>query len=404
MPKLKSSLPKYRLHRASGQAVVTLYGKDIYLGPWRSKASKLEYDRLIREWVAGGRPTRQVAGTNDITVVELAAAYLDFAKGYYRKNGKSTDTIYQVQQAAAIVCEQYGRTNASDFGPLALKAIQAELIERDLSRTTINHLTATIRRMFRWGVAEELIAPAVLQALAALPGLKKGRTQARETPPVRPVADEIVDATLPFLQDIAGDMVRFQRLTGCRPAEVCMLRPCDLDRSGDVWLYRPESHKTEHHDRDRVICIGPKAQDLLRKYLLREADAYCFSPQDSERKRRASLHSQRKTPLNCGNVPGSNRKRTPTRQPGACYTTDSYRRAVTRGCRLANKQRQKEGRDDLLPEWHPNQLRHSAATSIRRQFGLEAAQVTLGHAAADVTQIYAEKNLTLAVEVMRRIG
>ena len=106
MPKLNSSLPKYRLHRASGQAVVTLYGKDIYLGPWRSKASKLEYDRLIREWVAAGRPTRQVAGTNDITVVELAAAYLDFAKGYFRKNGKPTDTIYQVQQATTIVCEQ----------------------------------------------------------------------------------------------------------------------------------------------------------------------------------------------------------------------------------------------------------------------------------------------------------
>jgi hypothetical protein len=103
MPKLNSSLPKYRLHRASGQAVVTLYGKDIYLGPWRSKASKLEYDRLIREWVAAGRPTRQVVGTNDITVVELAAAYQDYAKGYYRKNGKTTDTIYQLQQATAVL-------------------------------------------------------------------------------------------------------------------------------------------------------------------------------------------------------------------------------------------------------------------------------------------------------------
>ena len=198
MPKLNSSLPKYRLHRASGQAVVTLYGTDIYLGPWRSKASKLEYDRLIREWVAACRPTRLVAGTNDITVVELAAAYQIFAKGYYRKNGKPTDTIYQIQQATAMLCERYGRTDARDFGPLALKAIQTELIAKDLSRTTINHLTATIRRMFRWGVAEELVAPAVLQAIAALPGLRKGRTEAREAPPVRPVADDVVDATCPF--------------------------------------------------------------------------------------------------------------------------------------------------------------------------------------------------------------
>ena len=58
----------------------------------------------------------------------------------------------------------------------------------------------------------------------------------------------------------------------------------------------------------------------------------------------------------------------------------------------------------LLPHWHPNQLRHSKATEIRRQFGLEAAQVVLGHAKADVTQVYAERDSALAVEVMRRIG
>jgi hypothetical protein len=32
MPKLKTKTPSYRLHKGSGQAVVTLSGKDIYLG------------------------------------------------------------------------------------------------------------------------------------------------------------------------------------------------------------------------------------------------------------------------------------------------------------------------------------------------------------------------------------
>ena len=54
--------------------------------------------------------------------------------------------------------------------------------------------------------------------------------------------------------------------------------------------------------------------------------------------------------------------------------------------------------------WSPNRLRHSAATAIRRQFGLEAAQVTLGHASADVTQVYAEGDSEKAAEVMRLIG
>ena len=40
-------VPSYRHHRPSGQAVVTLDGRDFYLGPWNSHASKDNYDRLI---------------------------------------------------------------------------------------------------------------------------------------------------------------------------------------------------------------------------------------------------------------------------------------------------------------------------------------------------------------------
>jgi integrase len=223
------------------------------------------------------------------------------------------------------------------------------------------------------------------------------------------VADEVVDATLPHLPEVVADMVRFQRLTGCRPAEVCLVRPCDVDTSGDVWIYRPESHKTQHHGRDRVICVGPKAQDVLRRYLLRPEGAYCFSPIDSERKRLADRHQKRRTPLSYGNRPGTNRKRRPKRKPGGRYDSNSYRRAIHRAVELANRARTKQAAEDgtepeSLPRWSPNRLRHSAATEIRKRFGLEAAQVTLGHATADVSQIYAERDLTLAAEVMRKIG
>ena len=80
-------------------------------------------------------------------------------------------------------------------------------------------------------------------------------------------------------------MVRLQRLTGARPGEICSLRPLDLDTSGDVWRYIPEKHKTSHRGRERIILIGPRGQSILRPYLLRAADAFCFSPQESERKR-----------------------------------------------------------------------------------------------------------------------
>lgn len=76
-------------------------------------------------------------------------------------------------------------------------------------------------------------------------------------------------------------MIELQRATGMRPGELCILRPSDVDRSCDIWEYRPTEHKTAHHDHDCVICIGPKGQDILRTYLLRPADAYCFSPRES---------------------------------------------------------------------------------------------------------------------------
>jgi len=245
--------------------------------------------------------------------------------------------------------------------------------------------------------------------LIAVSGLRKGRTEAREPAPIPPVSDEVVEATVPHLPVVVADMVRFQRLTGCRPGEVCILRPCDLDTSGDVWLYRPESHKTEHHDRDRIIAIGPKAQDMLRPYLLREEQAYCFAPSDSERKRRREQHEQRVTPLKYGNRPGSNRKRKPKRSAGDCYTNDSYRRAIHRACDKAFLPADELTGAEVKAwrsrhRWSPNQLRHAAATEIRKQFGLEAAQVALGHSNANVTQIYAERDLSKAAEIMRQVG
>ena len=52
MPVLKFKLPSYRRHRCSGQAVVTLSGRDIYLGRHGSTESRDKYDRIVQEWLA----------------------------------------------------------------------------------------------------------------------------------------------------------------------------------------------------------------------------------------------------------------------------------------------------------------------------------------------------------------
>ena len=49
-------------------------------------------------------------------------------------------------------------------------------------------------------------------------------------------------------------------------------------------------------------------------------------------------------------------------------------------------------------------LTHTAATEIRSKFGLEAAQVILGYSQANVTQVYAERDIAKGIEVAKRIG
>jgi len=404
------SVPKYRHHKGSGQAFVQVNGHRHYLGKWDSPKSKERYAAFVAELaVRPGIPMPLPLTTpaSAITVVELCAAYLDFAKGYYVKNGKPTGHLYQVKVAVRVIRDVYGHAEAAKFGPLAIRAIQQKMVDANASRRHINQTIGHIKRLFKWGVSLELLPPTVYQALTTVPGLKAGRTTARETEPVLPVADEAVNATLPHLPAIVSDMVRFQRLTGCRPGEVCQLRPCDVERCGDVWQYRPESHKTEHHGRERIIYIGPQAQQVLLPYLLRDAQANCFSPAESEQKRHEEQRARRRTRVQPSQR--NRRKARPKRSPATCYTKDSYGRAVTRGIGKANAQRKEEATDMgiepmLLPHWHPNQLRHSKATEVRRQFGLEAAQVSLGHAKADVTQVYAERDSALAVEVARKIG
>ena len=178
-----------------------------------------------------------------------------------------------------------------------------------------------------------------------------------------------------------------------RPEEIRKLRPCDVNREGDVWAYRPHEHKTEHLNKDRVVFIGPKGQAILRPYLLRGAQDYCFCPADAVRQMRQRREAERQTPRSCGNRPGTNRKSSPVRAAGRRYTKDSYNRAIRRAYEVAG-----------VEPWHPNQLRHTKATEIRAEFGLEASQVVLGHSQADVTQIYAERDQVKARDIMAQVG
>jgi integrase len=184
-----------------------------------------------------------------------------------------------------------------------LKTVRQKLIDAGLARGVINQRIGRIRRMFKWAVENQLIKPDVFQALQAVRGLARGRSKAKETKKVPPVAPETVEHTLPHLTRHVAAMVRVQLLTGARPGEVCMMRGCDLDTTGPVWLYYPGrdqgdegQHKTAHHGHSRVIAIGPKAQEILKPFLKPEnPQAYLFSPQESRAEYQALRRKNRKT-------------------------------------------------------------------------------------------------------------
>jgi integrase len=270
------------------------------------------------------------------------------------------------------------------------------MIDGRLCRTEINKRVRRIVRAFKWAVSEEMVPPAVHQALKTVQGLRPGRADVRESEPVRPVSDAFVDAIRPFVSRQVWAMIELQRLTGMRPGEVVIMRARDIDVGGRIWCYVPATHKTAHHGKQRRIYLGPASQAILREWLRPELDKYLFSPTEAESERNARRRQARRTPVRSSQR--ARRVRRPRVLPKDHYAVDSYRQAIDRGIKAANS------RGISVAAWHPHQLRHNAATRLRREFGLDVARAVLGHSSPVVTEVYAELDGEKAIAAMERIG
>jgi integrase len=311
---------------------------------------------LIAQWLASNRQI--IEPSEDTTVVELIAAYWRFAQSYYVKNGEPTTELDGIKAACRWLKRLYGRTRVADFKPSDLKATRQQMIDAGNCRKYVNKNTGRIKRVFKWGVEHEIVPVTVYQALDCVAGLKAGRTQAPEMEPIQPVSDSTIEATMPHLSERFADMVRLHRFTGMRPGEVGIMHTEAIDRSGDVWKYVPESHKTEHHGKSRTIYVGPQAQRIVAKWLLRASGGYLFV--------------------------GKTGKPTSERM---------YRAAIHRACKKAK-----------MDKWNPGQIRHTTGTEVRAKFGVEMASTILGHSNLSTTEIYAEVNHEKAARIAREIG
>lgn len=371
----RQEAPKMYRHRPSGQWVVKINRRMHYLGKDEQAARERYRDVIAAHWQGRSQPTRRLLCS------ELLERWLN-------DEGKRVRNFGRLQAAARAVNALHAGTPAAEFDQLALAAVRARLLARKgsttgraLSRRYVNVLVNTIRQAFSWAAGRKLVPTQTLLDLRTLRPLRRGEG-GRELPRVAPPPPGAVEATLPHLPPTVQAMVRVHRLTGMRPGELCMMRPCDLSRApGEpvevpgqgftveaieaggvvVWVYVPHAHKLLWRERARIILVGPRAQAELVPLLAgRRPDHFIFNP---------------------------------TGSPTSCYSTRSYCQAVQRGCRRAG-----------VPVWSPNRLRHEAATRMREVAGLEAAGDMLGHATPEMTAHYARAALGRLAEHLAREG
>lgn len=391
---MSRGIPKYRLHKATGQGVVVIQGQSHYLGKYGTKVGRARGDEIIADYLANGRKLPPVASQDVISCQELAVRFLEWAEGYYVDDGQPTSTFRRCKLALQPFTRYFGKEPVVKFVPESLVFLQKYLVKQGIGRETINKRICIIKQCFNWGVTFGHVEAIVSHALQAVPGLKKGRTPAPEYRDVPPVPDEFIEAILPFLPPIVADMVRIQRLIGGRPQDVYNMRVCDIETSGEIWRYEVDKHKGDYRDHLRVLPIGPRAQAILMPYLIDKEDtpkAFLFSPKDSMALYYSEKRKNRKTKVQPSQ---KNRKKgSGKRAPGEHYTKDSYNQAVQKACKKAG-----------VEPWSPNQIRHTAGTVIRERYGLEGVQVHLGHKHAKTSEIYAETNYEKAVQIAKECG
>jgi hypothetical protein len=346
---------------------VVLSGKAIYCGRPDDPAAEQRYHQAIAEWMAAGR--QAVADPDALTVKELLARFWLHAEQYYRtETDFRNKELEQFKLAFRPLKELYSDLPAIAFGPRSLKAVQGKMVQMGWSRKYVNKQVNRIRQAFKWSVGDELLPGSVLEGLRAVPGLKRGRTDARELPPVKPAPMKMVVAIKPFVSRQVWAMVQLQFFTAARPGEIIRMQPSAIDcgngadddfvlgadeQSGDdteilratftraaedgkhIWVYRMDDHKTAHHGFSKKIWIGPRAQQVLAPFLLRAPQRYCFSPVEAMVEWRKLAFENRQTPADQGNSPGTNRKEKPKWTPGQRYTTSTYRLANAIGAVLA---------------------------------------------------------------------
>ncbi len=354
MPRTRSNQPAYQYH-ISGQAKVRLGYTDFYLGKHGTPESYARYYALLAEYNANGKQAPEKVSPGNLedetrlaeTAILVKHVIADFRHRELPRHSGGHHNRFD--NLLKLLDEKHGDDEADSFGPRRLEALRDGFLKKGNCRKYANMKTRFVVRIIKHGVARELVSPDRIVALEALPPLRKG--QAKDNPKRAAANLNDVKATLPHLCETVVAMVRIQIAKAMRPSELFKMTPGMIDRSGDVWFYRPVEHKTADHGVVKAVPILGDALEALTPFLFGDAHEICFQ-----------------THL------------------GTPWDKDSYRRHITRACE-----------DNGITRWTPYMLRHTAAQQVRDEAGAEAAQALLGHSRLSTTEVYAKASEAKAI-------
>ena len=233
MPRSRKSQPAYQYHM-SGQARVTLGGKDFYLGKPGSPESRARYHSLLAEYNANGKEAPAPPPQDDEveaekvrlanSVIRVKHVTADFRARVLPKYESNPASFAKFTNLCDFLDARHGDEPVDEFGPLKLSEMREVLLAKGVgkkprpnSRKYANAQIKKVITIIRHGVSRQLVEPERIVALQALAPLTKN--EARDNPKRRPVPLESVKATLPFLTTTAAALVRLQLATAMRPGE-----------------------------------------------------------------------------------------------------------------------------------------------------------------------------------------
>jgi len=321
---------------------------------WRAALAAL-HARAAVDPAGGG------ADAAELLVPELFDHYLASAD-----SPRASDHRTRIKTVLKLLAELHPTTPAAEFTPADFRAWQAWVCKLPdpkgikatrFNATSVRDMRAVVKSVWKWGVGNRDIPAGVWQALRAVPPPK--HTEVRAAAKVKPADPGAVERVLPLLPPVVAAVVRLIRLTGARPTEVMTLKPCQVGRAGDVWVFRPETHKGTWRGKTRTLYLGADAQAVLAPWLDASPEAFAFRP-------------------------------TGPRAKAERYNHRSLGLAVRRACKRAGVR------------FSAYQLRHLLGTEVRAKHGLEATRAVLGQSYKSMADHYSgEADRELAERVAR---